>query len=106
MNAFSSVLFPTVWFLGKKKNLYRKYKKNKLWSDKLSWEGELNCIYRKLKKKNNEPKQSDREALNHLQWYHESKAGESTYSMFLVPLWNGIAVEGALKKVAPAISWS
>ena len=26
--------------------------------------------------------------------------------MFLVPLWNGITVEGALKKVAPAISWS
>ena len=85
----------------KKKILYRKYKKNKLWSDKLSWERELNCIYRKLKKK-----KSDREALNHLQWYHESKAVESTYSMFLVPLWNGVTVEGALKKVAPAISWS
>ena len=70
----------------KKKFLYRKYKKNKLWSDKLSWEGELNCIYRE-KTKINEPKQSDREDLNHLQWFCESKTGESTYSsMFLVPL--------------------
>lgn len=71
------------------------------WAERESWTAYIGNL-----KKNYEPKQSDREALNHLQWYHESKAVESTYSMFLVPLWNGVTVEGALKKVAPAISWS